>query len=210
MNLLIPLLIFILTSCGKKINPTRNDDLFRDYDQTDVTHHYRGVLRPINNHLSGFLPSGIAEVIIKKKIVGVKTLLDDDAKVIHIQSIHTGNTCPDLNDDLNSDTYIDINEAAFASGEMYIPLDGDINTERLGAGNYPMGGNFTYAREASLQRLSNDLASRGHVLDFRNKVVIIYGTYKKNNLPPTIATLGISPVEKSLPIACGVLKEFKL
>lgn len=129
--------------------------------------------------------------------------------MIHIQSIHLGNRCPEINDDTNSDGLIDINEATLASGEVYIPLDGDLNSATLGQQIYPMGGGYTYSEKASLKRISQDLRSRNLSVQFANKVVLIHGTYKKNDLPTTIATNGISPVEKSLPIACGVLRKLE-
>jgi hypothetical protein len=202
-------LLFILISCGKGVSDERSDLLIPQYDNQEENLHYRGILRPINNHLSGFLPSGLAEVIIKNEELEAKTLLDDDAKVIHLQSIHLGNRCPEITDDKNSDGHIDINEAILASGEVYIPLDGDLNSANLGKEIYPMGGGYTYTKRASLKRISQDLWSRNLSLQFANKVVLIHGTYKINNLPTTIATNGISPVEKSLPIACGVLRKLE-
>jgi hypothetical protein len=203
------LLLFIFISCGKVVSHEKSDLLIPQYDNQEENLHYRGILRPLNSHLSGFLPSGLAEVIIKKDEIEAKTLLDDDAKVIHLQSIHLGNRCPEITDDKNSDGHIDINEAILASGEVYIPLDGDLNSANLGKEIYPMGGGYTYKERASIKRISQDLWSRNLPLKFANKVVLIHGTYKINNLPTTIATNGISPVEKSLPIACGVLRKLE-
>jgi hypothetical protein len=199
------LLLFI--SCGRKENEINSDPQVRDYGEQNSVQHFRGILRPINNQLSGFLPTGIAEVKIINDKIEVKTLLDDDAKVIHIQSIHLGNRCPEQIDDKNVDGLIDIEEAHFASGNIYIPLDSDLNSELLGQGNYPMGGGYTYFETASLKAISKDLESRNQTLDFLNRVVLIHGTYSKSDLPGTIETLGIYPVEKSLPIACGVLRK---
>lgn len=209
MNLLLHILMLIITACGKNINSSNSDEFFRDYGQQYLKHHYRGVLRPINNHLSGFLPSGIAEVKIDQREMTVKTFLDDDAKVTHVQSIHIGNRCPEISDDKNLDGIIDMKEAFMASGKVYVSLDSDLNSEVLGGGLYPMGGGYTYVEKASLKNIYEDLKTRNLEFDFIDRVVIIYGTYKKNNLPQTIDSLGIYPVEKSLPIACGVLRKLE-
>ncbi len=203
------LLLVIFISCGKKVSHEKNDLFIRENVNQEKNQHYRGILRPLNNHLSGFLPSGISEVIIKNDELIAKTLLDDDARVTHIQSIHLGDRCPEITDDINSDGYIDIEEAIKASGQVYIPLDGDLNSATLGQEIYPMGGNYTYIERASLNRISKDLLSRNLSVQFANKVVLIHGTYKKNDLPSTIATNGILPLEKSLPIACGVLRKLE-
>ncbi len=168
---------------------------------------YRAILRPLNNHLSGFLPSGLAEVKISGDAFSVKTLLDDDARVVHIQSIHLGSECPrNAEHDLNQDGLIDIVEAKNASGEVYIPLDSDLNSAEAGSSVYPMGGNFTYIENASLANLIEDIKIRtDRNLKLHERVVLIHGVEARTKLPSTVATLRGVPKQASIPIACGVL-----
>lgn len=209
MKLSFILISLFLFSCGKKISDGKGEALLGENEKPDSIEYYRGILRPMNNHLSGFLPTGISEIKIDQKEVNVKTFLDDDARVTHIQTIHVGKRCPEILDDLNLDGFIDMNESLTASGKVYVSLDSDINSEASGRGLYPMGGGYTYIEKASLKKMTEDLQTRNLELDFHNRVVIIFGTYKKNNLPQTIDPLGIYPIEKSLPIACGVLRKLE-
>jgi hypothetical protein len=209
MKLSFILLSLFFLSCGKNVSEGKENEILVEYERPLTVEYYRGILRPMNNHLSGFLPSGIAEVKIDQKEMTIKTFLDDDAKVTHIQSIHVGNKCPEISDDKNLDGIIDMKEGLMASGKVYVSLDSDINSEALGEGLYPMGGGYTYIEKANLKKFHEDLQIRNLELDFLDRVVIIFGTYKKNNLPQTIDSLGIYPVEKSLPIACGVLRKLE-
>lgn len=203
------LLSLFFLSCGKNVSEGNEGAILGEVEMPQSVESYRGILRPMNNHLSGFLPSGIAEVKIDQKEIAIKTFLDDDAKVTHIQSIHLGQRCPEILDDINLDGVIDRNETLIASGNVYVSLDSDINSEQLGRGQYPMGGGYTYIEKASLKKITEDLQTRNLPLDFLNRVVIIFGTYKKNNLPQTIDSRGITPIEQSLPIACGILRKLE-
>lgn len=171
---------------------------------------YRAILRPLNNHLSGFLPSGVAEINILGDSVQVKTLLDDDARVNHLQSIHMGTVCPTIEHDLNKDGLIDIVEAKKASGEVFIPLDADLNSEAEGAGLYPLGDSFTYIENASLSKLESDAKSRtGQSLKLAGRVVLIHGVNGGTIMPETVATQGSMTRQASVPIACGILRREK-
>jgi hypothetical protein len=180
-------------------------------EEETIQGSYRAVLRPLNNHLSGFLPSGMAEIKISGNAFSVKTLLDDDARVIHMQSVHEGVTCPRREEhDLNQDGLIDIVEAKKASGEVYIPLDSDLNSARAGSAVYPLGGNYTYIENASLSNLMEDMKIRtNRNLKLTGRVVLIHGVETTTKLPRTVATINGMPKAASIPIACGVLiKEY--
>lgn len=168
--------------------------------------NYRAILRPLNNHLSGFLPTGFAEVSIMGDNVTMKTLLDDDARVIHMQSIHTKTRCPNAGDDKNGDGYVDINEAYAVVGKILVPLDSDLNNQALGAGIYPMGGGYTYVESASLKSLEADVKSRtGENLNLGGRVVLMHGVDENTKVPATFATLEGMTQQASAPIACGIL-----
>lgn len=171
---------------------------------------YRAILRPMNNHLSGFLPSGVAEIKILGDSVQVKTLLDDDARVNHMQSIHMGTVCPTIEHDLNKDGLIDLVEAKKASGEVFIPLDADLNSDAEGAGLYPLGDSFTYIENASLSKFESDAKSRtGQSLNLAGRVVLIHGVHGATKMPETVAPHGSMTRQASVPIACGILRREK-
>lgn len=167
---------------------------------------YRAILRPFNNHLSGFLPTGFAEISIMGDNVTMKTMLDDDARVIHMQSIHTNTRCPNASDDKNGDGYVDINEAYAVVGKVLVPLDSDLNNQALGAGIYPMGGGYTYVEAASLKSLESDVKSRtGENLNLGGRVVLMHGVNANTTVPATFGTLEGMTQQASAPIACGVI-----
>lgn len=94
-----------------------------------------------------------------------------------IQHIHTGSRCPTMADDKNSDGFIDVVEAGAASGQILVPLDGNLITQMdqpagggdagAGAGNgmvvgYPSAdgsGNFTYTQSAPVDQMLANLKS---------------------------------------------------
>lgn len=209
--LFIILALTLLPSCGKKNQSSRISQTQTVQDplviEASPEGSYRAILRPLNNQLSGFLPSGIAEIKISNDSVAVKTLLDDDARVIHRQSIHIGSVCPRNDEhDLNQDGLIDIVEAYQASGEVYIPLDSDLNSAEAGSSVYPMGGNFTYIENASLKKMMEDVKFRtGHGLMLNERVVLIHGVDEMTKLPESVATINGIPKQTSIPIACGIL-----
>lgn len=168
---------------------------------------YRAILRPYNNSLSGFLPTGMAEIKIAGDTVSVKTFLDDDARVSHLQSIHTGTRCPDISDDKNGDGIVDIRESYAVTGNVLIPLDSDINTEAEGMGIYPTGGGYTYTEQASLSKLESDVKARvNQNLNLGGRVVLIHGVEAGTKMPETVAVKEGMTKQLSVPIVCGILQ----
>lgn len=154
---------------------------------------YKAILRPLNIQLSGFIPTGVAEIKIVDEQVEVKTLLDDDARVPHMQSIHIGKRCPNASDDKNKDGIIDMQEAIKASGNILVPLDSNLNSVDEGKGIYPMGGGFTYQETTSLEKFGDDLKLNG-------RVVLIHGVAETTSLPARVKA-------NEVPIVCGILKK---
>lgn len=209
----IPLILLsalLLISCGKDDkSSSSNSGVIRTpaLEEQAAEGSYRAILRPFNNHLSGFLPSGVAEIKISGDNVQIKTLLDDDARVVHMQSIHQGTVCPAIKNDTNKDGLIDVAEAEVASGKVFISLDGNLNSEEEGAGLYPFGGDFTYVENASLSKFESDAKARtGQGLNLSGRVVLIHGVNGATKMPDSVATKGTMTRQASVPIACGILK----
>lgn len=203
----ISLSFALLTSCGKDGGGRSKGPESPVLEEQVAEGTYEAILRPFNNHLSGYLPSGTANIKIQGDNVQIKTLLDDDARVPHMQAILSGTRCPVASDDSNGDGLIDIEEAYRASGSVFIPLDSDINGASEGSGVYPIGSGFTYIENASLSRMEADARQRTNQnLNLAGRVVLIHGVAQSTKMPETAATRdGISP-QASVPIACGILK----
>lgn len=206
----ITLSIFVsltfLAACGKSGGSSSSSSIGTKLQEQQAEGFYRAILRPYNNSLSGFLPTGFAEIKVSGDTVQVKTLLDDDARVPHIQSIQMGTRCPTLADDTNGDGLIDIEESYKASGEVFIPLDNDLAVMD-GNGTYPIGGSFTYNRSSSLSVLEGETRNRfNQSLNLGGRVVIIHGVAANTKMPATVATRhGLAP-QSTIPIVCGVLQ----
>jgi hypothetical protein len=199
--------LIICTSCGNKDKKT-NKNSSQSFEETNLEGNYRAILRPLNNHLSGYLPTGLAEIEIKDGQLVVSTLLDDDAKVLHIQSIQDGTKCPSFSDDQNQDGVIDIEEATSIAGEVLINLDGALDGAIEGDGLYPWGSGFYYKKSAEIAAIENEIRLRTRKkLSLTDRVVMIYGVSKTTILPETVATRLELPTNSTIPVVCGVIKK---
>lgn len=145
------------------------------------------------------------------------------ANILHAQNIHVGSRCPNPNDDLNGDGYIDEVEGQAVYGKILIPLDGDLNTQHMGKGTFPVSddfANYIWTGVASFNKFLSDLRETdinlddNYVkldgekrLDLVGRVVVIQGIKDTIPLPETIMTIGFMGPQQSLPIACGVITE---
>ena len=202
-------LSLIISSCGKD-NKSSQKNTSQEFEEQQSQGLYRAILRPLNNHLSGFLPTGKAFVEIDKQQIQISTHLDDDAKVLHRQSIQDGTRCPGLNDDLNQDGILDFEEAKAIAGEVLIHLDGSLDGGLEGDGLYPWGSGFTYKKRADLSDIENEIRLRTKKnLSLDGRVVMIYGVSKNTLLPYTVATHSQLPKDSTIPVVCGVLKKIQ-
>ena len=207
--LMLTLSLALITSCGKDggSGSSSSPNINSTVEEQTAEGTYRAILRPMNNSLSGFLPTGFAEIRIEGDDAKIKTLLDDDAKVTHMQSIQMGTRCPNASDDTNGDGVIDIEESYRASGDVFIPLDGDLNSAEGGAGNYPIGRGFTYFKSAELTSLQQDTHMRTKQnLNLGGRVILIHGTDSTASLPASVATRDGLSAQASVPVACGVIQ----
>ena len=224
MRYLFSILFFILLfSCGKKDTgkkPEPEEELAMDGSniqgvyQTPLTalnvNTTLGVIGSAGLHRSSDIFKAFVKIYIGEK------------GVTHRQSIHHGSRCPNKGDDINSDGFIDQREAHFVVGNVILPLDGDLDSQAGGRGQYPQGngiaGGYFYERTASFTRMFEDMRDldrntideidklpydRGYT--FHKKVVMIYGVGTFTHLPASIDTIGGLDKHRSLPIACGVL-----
>jgi hypothetical protein len=206
--LMLTISISLLTACGggggsSSGGPGRGPAI---QEQT-AEGSYRAILRPMNNSLSGFLPTGAAEISIQGDRVQAKTYLDDDARVTHMQNVHVGSRCPTHADDRNGDGVVDIEEAYAVVGAVLIPLDADINSAVEGEKAYPLGGAFTYMETASLSKLESDVQARTNQnLNLGGRVVLIHGVNGGTKMPATVASREGMLMQASVPVVCGTIQ----
>lgn len=234
----LPLLsLCLMVSCGEAIdsksspsaqtpgNETTQNEIIVS-DGSNINGFYAADLAPVNYNLH-FLKVGAAGVERDNDRFSAYVRLKYGPKDIeHTQAIYTGRRCPNINDDLNKDAYIDIKEALIAIGKITIPLDDNIESQEEGQYQYPRGdvntGKYYYERTASFERMFADLKSEDtdaedniikipedDGLTFPGRVVLIQGASEKKELPETVASFeGVSPY-KTIPVACGILWKVK-
>lgn len=199
---LVFFVLIVFVGCGKN-QSLRDSKKHVEVSQNMLDGNYRAILRPINFYVNGFFAYGNAELNLKKNTLTVVTYLDDDAPVTHLQSIHKGKRCPSLSDDINQDGVIDIKEAYAVTGEVLVPLDGDLSSHEEGSGVYPKGSSFTYKRNVYFSDLMREI---GRNISLESRVVMIHGTAVKSFIPLTAQTMLNIPVHLSIPIVCGIIQ----
>ena len=219
---LLPALFILLVclSCGKAKDKNSKEEEVLETDGSNIQGVYETTLTPLNlnSSLEAVGAAGVQRSYDSFKAF-VKLYIGDQG-VIHKQFLHLGSRCPTPEDDINGDGYLDLREAHFVSGNVLIPLDGDIDSQMGGGNTYPQGngvaGGYFYERTASFSRMFEDL--RGvdqNALDdlekvppegvsLHQKVILILGVSPGMHLPESVDSMGGNP-QRSFPIACGVL-----
>lgn len=122
----------------------------------------------------------------------------------HHQYLQSGSNCPGVSADKNSDGYIDATEVQDSVGIRLVPLDSDLSKLGYSTDQFPAGSNYKYSQSTSYDLLLSDLNNEGELF-FDGGIVVIYGA-ENMNLPSTVSSSdGLTP-EKSLPLACAVLR----
>jgi hypothetical protein len=111
--------------------------------------------------------------------------------VTHPQHIRTGKNCPGPADDVNGDGVIDLAEAEAVSGEVYIPLDEDLDNFLADNSRYPEGGflnAYVYREVTTRKQVVSEVGPESN-LALENRVIMILGVEG----------------DETLPLACGEL-----
>lgn len=237
-------LLLFLTSCGESVKSNSPEFQGEAGEHPPVGNeiNQNEVIAPDGSNIEGFyaadlMPMNVNLHFLKIGMAGVERVDDTFSAYVrlkyapkgdveHRQAIYTGRRCPTIHDDLNKDAYIDIKEALIAIGQITIPLDDNLDSQELGANQYPKGdintGKYFYGRTTSFSRLFSDLKAvdrnpedniikleEEEGLTFPGRVVLIQGTNTKRELPKTVATMGSQSAYETLPVACGVLWKVK-
>jgi hypothetical protein len=227
-SVLIVFSLLILSSCleSPKSNSRKeiagiNQNETIEPDGSNVQGNYAAEIWPVNYNLH-FKNIGTVGVRREGDTFSAMVALKYGPKETRVkQAIYTARRCPNINDDLNKDAYIDILEARLAIGKITIPFDGDLDSQSGGGDQYPyvdsMGKMF-YSKSASFSRLFEDLkaidenpgdqiiklgADEGITLPGR--IVLFQGMPKKVTLPDSVASSDGEDKYDSIPVGCAVL-----
>lgn len=228
MNILTTVIFFILlTSCGKSVQKSSKQKIGQNKQVIfkEMQGIYHAILKPINKKLTPELNGALTLARYQDEFVADIRLSFGPKNVAHEQNIHLGERCPEEQDDLNHDSYIDHEEGKKVFEKIIIPLDDDINLQRMGSGIFPKSdsfGHYLWSRLASFEKLLHDLLdedlnTEDDILKFQtihdfsiiNKVVIIKGIEDSVDLPETVKGSETSSPQQLIPIACGKIYELK-
>lgn len=219
--------LLVLSSCNSASDKEgfENGGIQNEVTQSDgsnVDGFYAGDIFPINHNLH-FKKLGVVGVERSGDNFTVRVRMNNAPREAQIRhSLYTGRRCPKVSDDLNKDAFIDIVETRIALGQIVIPFDGDLSSQRSGTNVHVTSdavGNYFYSRSTSFELMFTDLktpdstipryikklkADEGITLPGR--VVLFQGLNPKVKLPETLKNNdeGFS-LHESIPIGCAVL-----
>lgn len=223
------LLLVLALSCGKtgsnaglpKVNQEQQRKII-PLDGSNIAGLYMAKFITLNPHVNGTLAGSATIQRQDDKLFAYVRLFGGAPRAWHQQNIYEGTRCPDLNDDLNGDGYLDISETEKALGKILIPLDANLGTQKAGRNIYPMAdesGGYFYERVTSFKRLFSDLKSDDknlsdnvmkllpdEGLDLEEKVVIVQGA-PEGEFPESVASTHRRPTHQTLPITCGTFSK---
>lgn len=230
----IPLMsALMLVSCvDSSLNPKPNNgsggvnqNEIIALDGSNVQGFYAGEIWPVNYNLH-FKSIGMAGVSRDGDTFTASVRFKYGPKDTVVKgAIYTARRCPNLNDDLNKDAYIDILEARLAIGKIVIPFDGDLDSQMGGRGQNPyidLTGKMFYSKSASFSRMFEDLKASDEDpsdqmiklkddegITFPGRIVLFQGMPKKVPLPESVATTDGENKYESIPVGCAVLWKVK-
>lgn len=190
----------VLLSCGK--SKTGGGEPSQQMD-TEPEGIFIANLVPVNKKIS----KNVSSVVTVSKYgddFKVHTKFKNGPAGMHIQALYTGHACPF--DDSNADGFIDLTEAEKDIGQILIPFDDDLSGVIVGNDFFPSSFSFDYERSTSFSLLISDLNPRDRNFDLEGKIVVIHGIPETQTLPGTVSSLGPDRPQKTIPIACGVLR----
>jgi hypothetical protein len=220
----------LATACGKSDGGKSSSDGGRQQqeeaasiDGSHIQGLYNAKFITLNPHVNGTIPGSATFFRKEEKFYAYLRLFAGGPRAWHQQFVYEGNRCPNLNDDINLDGFIDIQEAEAVLGKILIPLDSDIGTQSSGRRFFPLGdlsGYYHYERITNFRRFLSDLQEEDSTpeddtrklaadepLRIIGKPVMVMGVVETVQLPETVATKGRHRAFQTLPIACGVFSK---
>lgn len=219
-------LMAFVVSCGKSNSnaglPIEKIPL--PVNGSNIVGLYMAKFDTLNVAVNGNIPGSATLQRKNDKFYAYVRLFGGAPHAWHMQNIHVGR-CPTPSDDLNADGFVDIEEAKRVLGQVLLPLDSNLSSQRAGRNIYPTAdasGNYFYERVTSFSKMFGDLKSEDEDpadnmtklsadsgLDFSGKVVLIQGAPETAILPETVATTDGYPAHQTLPIACASFEQVR-
>ena len=199
---------------------TQNETIMPD--GSNINGIYATDLYPVNYNLQ-LKKVGVAAVVRSGDTFSAFVKMQYGQKDTALrQAIYTGRRCPNIDDDLNKDAYIDIQEALFAIGQVTIPLDHNLDSQQEGINDFPSGdmntGGYFYQVSTSFEKMFADLKATDESpsddiikldsdsgLTFPGRVIVLQGLNESVFLPATAGTNNGQTAYQTMPVACGVL-----
>ena len=217
-------LLTLTFACGKseskKSNSVSAPQEEVALEELNIDGHYQAKFITLNPHVNGSIPGSANFFRKEEKLFAFVRLFAGGPQAWHMQHVYTGSRCPNNEDDMNKDGFIDIMEAEAVLGKILIPLDSDISSQNSGKRFFPLAdlsGYYHYERITSFKRFFEDLKSPDsdpnddiiklapdENLSLIGKAVLIQGVTESVQLPSTVASKGKNRPFQTLPIVCGV------
>lgn len=190
-------------------------------DGSNVQGHYAADIWPVNYNLH-FKTIGKVAVSREEDTFTARVKMQYGPKGTRVkQALYTARRCPNLNDDLNKDAYIDILEARLAIGKITIPFDADLDSQMGGYPVFPtigVDGKMDYEQTASFSRMFEDLKGVDDDMSDQmvklkdtegitipGRIVLFQGVPESVTLPESVATTDGESAHDSIPVGCAVL-----
>lgn len=192
-SLVVGVSLLGLVSCGNKDNKSKDSSQMEALSAFGM---YSAKLAAINPRVEADMKG---KALIESNANEVRfeiTVTRSAGSMTHRQYVYNASACPSLEkNDANKDGRIDVKEANL--GDVFIQLDGDLNTKAAGVEHFPDSnsvGNYVYAESAARSYLMRDLGlDDSSALSLEGKVLVVHGIHS----------------DDMLPVACGVITRVK-
>lgn len=179
---------------------------------------YRAELQALNPDIGPGPVEGQARIFVTGDTIRVQlNARNVEPGIAHAMHVHAADRCPDASDDANNDGVVDVIEGLPKYGPILVPLDSDLSAQA--AGTFPVatnGGTLHYHERADYDAMLDDLhavdpntgdavikLAPGEALNLAGRHIVVHGVALSTPLPATTASLGTTPAQATLPIACG-------
>ena len=179
----ILLFLLIVTACGKDGGDGPSQKPATIEAEIESNAQYRVVFGALNGKSS--FGTASFEFMVEKKLHINFSMIGFPGQVSHAQSLHVGEKCPTIDDDLNKDGFVDYEEGFKVFGDSAYAFE----TKH--------GSQYTYTDKLEISELPENLVLQG-------KALVVYGT--SGSLPGTVFSREGEAPAASLPVACGILQ----
>jgi len=179
------LFLLIVTACGKN---NGGGGSAQKLETIQVAQETNAQYRVVFGGLNGKASFGTASLEFEEssKLIINFSMINFPGQVIHSQTLHIGEKCPSIDDDLNKDGFVDYEEGLKVFGELTFAFDDQ------------HGSSYTYSDEFETSDMPSNLVLQG-------KALVVYGT--QGPLPATVTSKEGEDAAASLPVACGIIQK---